>query len=405
MKTVLKILAVILIAWGVLFTIAGFFTDFNQGFGVAAVVGILIAGILPFIIGVLLFKKSKQITPQKREIRIAARGNLKKNIFVFFDEYKNNDLDWKSFVQVNIPDTKKSNKKKIAAFGLSLYTLALEKALKDLFISENEINKLHEIQQYFNLDNSAVMKIKLSFSADAINKLIELKLSDKIISEDEYQEIIDFGSFLGISSDNIDKIVSNKSMDVYKEYVRNISSDNKITSEEEKELSELAIKLNLDETRVNELLDAKTKKDLYYCRLMYQIEQDNLPVITAPIILQNNEICHFSIPANKLVVKTQRRTVGYSARVPRTSVRLYSSHPIAEKTTQEYSGTLFITNKRIVFTAAEKGFSIPLSKLTNIIPYKDGIGLQKDTTSHVMRFNDNCAELIGLIIQIAISKL
>jgi hypothetical protein len=58
-----------------------------------------------------------------------------------------------------------------------------------------------------------------------------------------------------------------------------------------------------------------------------------------------------------------------------------------------------------VFTATEKSFSIPLSKVANLIPYKDGVGIQSGQTTQLLQFGNNCTELVGTLIQAAIQKL
>jgi hypothetical protein len=333
------------------------------------------------------------------------KGLVSKAISLFLKDYEKGNCSWKEFVNDNPINKTKANEKALKRFGLSLYKITLSKTLKDLCFSDVEQWELDEIAKCFSLTENETVTIKSSFADEATRRLVERKLSDKIITDDEKKELYIFGAALGMRQFDVDKIINNAAMDIYREYTANISADNRITPEEETELKELAGKLQLGSEQISELLDSKTKENLLYYKLLYEVEHDRLPVIEPPVIVQKNEVCHFSVSAQKLVTKTLTRHYGSSVRVGKTSVRLYSSHPIQEQVEHTYPGTLTITNKRVVFTATEKSFSIPLSKVANLIPYKDGVGIQSGQTTHLLQFGSNCTELVGTLIQAAIQKL
>lgn len=138
-------------------------------------------------------------------------------------------------------------------------------------------------------------------------------------------------------------------------------------------------------------------------------EGKSLPIAQAPIILQRNEICHFSISATRLFSK--KVTVGYegssrgiSVRVA-PGVRFYTGrskgYPVKAEITEKYDGTIVVTSKRVVFISDRKGFTIPLNKLVAVTPYSDGYGFQKDSTNYLVLLPD--AEYFGAILNGVIS--
>jgi hypothetical protein len=84
--------------------------------------------------------------------------------------------------------------------------------------------------------------------------------------------------------------------------------------------------------------------------------------------------------------KTTRSYVGASAGV---SIRVasgvyfrigqFKGHPIDRTDVVEIGkGTLALTNQQVFFLSPAKGFKLPYRRLVSVIPFEDGIGLQRD---------------------------
>ena len=117
-----------------------------------------------------------------------------------------------------------------------------------------------------------------------------------------------------------------------------------------------------------------------------------LPMLIVPgLILKPGEVCH---AAEKVqVAKPKQVTVGYTGRSAGVSVRVMPGvtvhsggnrgRPIRGTVLEKYDGTFYVTNQRIVLTAAKYGFSKPLSSLSSYELFKDGIQLQFGSTSYL----------------------
>ena len=110
-----------------------------------------------------------------------------------------------------------------------------------------------------------------------------------------------------------------------------------------------------------------------------------LPVVsTNNVMLAADEVCHYCKAAT--FVKTKNVVVGHSGGHSGVSIRVMKgmsyrvghsqSTAIRGNVQEKTSGLLSITNKRIVFSAAKGAFDKPISDLSAITPYKDGIGFQ-----------------------------
>jgi len=114
------------------------------------------------------------------------------------------------------------------------------------------------------------------------------------------------------------------------------------------------------------------------------LEQGRLPTLNiSSLILTSGEDCHFVDKAclltQKTIRHTRRRSCGTSFRIAKgITFRTGGgfSSPV-EQTIPVYTpGYLYITNKRIVFTAREKAFDKKLTALSALTPYSDAVGLQ-----------------------------
>ncbi len=116
-----------------------------------------------------------------------------------------------------------------------------------------------------------------------------------------------------------------------------------------------------------------------------------LPVEEAyGVMLKSGEICHYTAPAHMVTTKNivtgyRGGSIGASVRVAKGFyLRSGSSRgtPIREDVNTLHSGTLYMTNQRIIFVG-EKGFDCQISKLTAITPNGyDGLTLQFGAKSY-----------------------
>ena len=113
-------------------------------------------------------------------------------------------------------------------------------------------------------------------------------------------------------------------------------------------------------------------------------DDEPLPVLTsASIVLQKEEVCHLAQPANYVVIKNVvvgRKSSGGRRSTTFLGVR-YSggqrySKSIRGNVAETTPGQLFITSKRIVFTAMKGAFNKKLTEITAITPYADSFIIQ-----------------------------
>ena len=114
-------------------------------------------------------------------------------------------------------------------------------------------------------------------------------------------------------------------------------------------------------------------------------EDAPLPVVTSGNVpMTAGEVCHYCAPAT--FVKTKNVVVGYSGGSSGVSIRLTKglsyrvgasqATPIRGDVQEKTPGTLTITNKRVIFSAAKGAFDKKITAISSITPHKDGISFQ-----------------------------
>lgn len=110
-------------------------------------------------------------------------------------------------------------------------------------------------------------------------------------------------------------------------------------------------------------------------------------MINAPILLGKNETILWtyngvSLYQEKITKEWVGRTSGYSIRIFKGltyRTGKMKGRPV-EHSSMEFNGTgtLYITNKNMIFHSPQKGVKVPFNKIIGIAPYSDGIEVHKD---------------------------
>ncbi len=136
------------------------------------------------------------------------------------------------------------------------------------------------------------------------------------------------------------------------------------------------------------------------------IDNAELPKLkTENLILKKDEYCCFIDNCNTF--ETTTKTVGYTGNNSGFSYRVgkgltvnsggRNSTPIRENYTNYYSGTIYITNKRIVYTSSgNDSFDKPIEKITSVNEFQEGIIIQIGSKKHIIVFDTHALFMLVL---------
>lgn len=190
--------------------------------------------------------------------------------------------------------------------------------------------------------------------------------------------------------------------------LKKIVADGKISPDEWTELNEAAKNLKIDMK-----MDNKTNSQIERLKLNWQIQNGELPILETGISLQKSEVCHYTTHVDWLEHRTVTRRINYGG--PRVRFKIvkglyYSAGSVAvQRVTADQiqvidSGTVYLTNKRVIFVGSRKNSNIRLDKILSVVPYSDGVELEKDTgKSPTLRMTSG-ADIFAMMISRLINE-
>lgn len=183
--------------------------------------------------------------------------------------------------------------------------------------------------------------------------------------------------------------------------VDNVLEDTILTRDEEEKLNQLRDHFQIDKA----LLESRDSwQKLVKAAVLRDISEGNISGSrlkiegTVPFLLQKGETLIWAF--NHVGGYEQRTRTVYEGRSSGFSVRIvtgvyyrtgaFRGNPVQVNEMNPIgTGLLGVTNKNIYFASASKSLRIPLAKIITLIPYEDGIGLQKDgQTAKPVTFKD-----------------
>ncbi|SRR6266436_43369 len=199
--------------------------------------------------------------------------------------------------------------------------------------------------------------------------------------------------------------------DVYESALRSSELNGTVTKEAERELNKIQTFLRIPDGEI-----AGSKRELAKLRLLNEIQVGNMPTVEVKnLVLQKGETPHWSEPASLLEERVvsrhyEGRSQGVSIRVMKgVSYRVGASRGnlVADKQIMPVStGSLVVTNKRVIFNGNAKSFALRLEKILNVQPFADGLQLSDDKGhTRLMKYASNWnSEVVASILSHAINN-
>jgi hypothetical protein len=205
--------------------------------------------------------------------------------------------------------------------------------------------------------------------------------------------------------------MTNYRADVYESALHANEVNGTITKEAERELNQIQAFLRIPDVEI-----ADGKKELAKFRLLNEIQAGNLPTVEVKnLVLQKGESPHWAEPASLLEERVVSRryeggSQGVSIRIMKgVSYRVGASRGnlIADKQIVPVStGSLVVTNKRVIFNGNAKSFALRLDKILNVQPFGDGLQVSDDKGhTRLMKYASNRnSEVVASILSHAINN-
>jgi hypothetical protein len=264
------------------------------------------------------------------------------------------------------------------------YAVYLNECLTDRILSDDELKELQHLKNILGLDDKTVDKLHVMVGEIIYKKSFEEAVADGRLTPEENTFLEKLQTTLRLPATLAAKISQETRSNFMQTYVAKIIADQRLSPDDEKEMAAIASSL-----QIKPITDDTDQATLDKLKRYWALENLELPTIEPNIALQKNEHCHMKMDGVQWYeLRRVRQKVSYSGysasfkvakgfylRSGSYSPRTYST----DEMTLIDTGTLYLTNKRIVFTGHSKNSNIRLEKILQIIPDADGVEIGKET--------------------------
>ena len=285
---------------------------------------------------------------------------------------------------------------------LEMYTAQLKYALVDEKLTEDELDELRTLKELFGLSQSQVISIQEKLTGEIYRRHMTSAVSDGVITSQEEENLQKLQRELCIPNGLVERISSQiKSIRVH-QFVDGVISRGSVSPKEEEEIKLLAKNLNCPIQ-----LDSTKQNTLNRMKMIWTIQNGELPTVSSDINLTGKEQCFFNRPAEWFQCKTITTRVNYAGPTARIRICKGVSYRIGSAKVQRVSsqvlapidsGCLYVTDKRIILLGAHKTTTIRLNKIVSFTPYDDGIELFKESGKSIIIKIDTDMDLFNLLL-------
>lgn len=164
------------------------------------------------------------------------------------------------------------------------------------------------------------------------------------------------------------------------------------------------------ETKANEIAEEKKQNELNALQIKWEekkkdIETNGLPILSLETLqLTKNEVCHFA--GDAYFCKIKQETVGYEYGSRGVSFRLmkgvsfrvgnHKGHHIKQEIIDKTDGLIYLTNKKIIFTAIKNSSVIKYKDIINLSATDNMLQLQTEKKTYLFQVVDSLTFMVIL---------
>lgn len=327
----------------------------------------------------------------------------------------NNLLSEKNMQEVTIEDVQNIlSKYKVGLYSAehsrlnSLYADYLRHCLSDKLFTDDEVEALGHLKTVLHLNDQTVSQIHGQLVSEIYKTEFDKVVSDGRLDEQDKKFISKLQNDLKLSDELASAIRRESSSKIVNNFLHNAMSAQRLSPDDEKELQAIAHSLGAELS-----MDAHTKSVLDKYRLFWQIENSEIPTMPVSLNLQKNEKCYFYTPIDWLEQRRITKGINYAGPTLRIKIAkgLYwrAGSLGVQRITQDVwttidSGTLYLTNKKLIFMGSKGNKSIQLNKILDFTAYKNGIDIQKETGKSPFLQFDNNVDIFVMMLGRALSE-
>lgn len=255
------------------------------------------------------------------------------------------------------------------------YAVYLQFLISDQYLNYKGDNGLRHLQELLRINDDVVQEIHIKLGVTLYKKAVGEKIKDGNFNLQERALLEEFAINLRLPN----KIAEEASLEVRQNFIQRfidpIFRKKRLSIQDERQLEIFSKDLD-----ISIFPDTHTKYQLQRFRLYWALENEALPVILSDTLLSKHEDCYMVVAKAKWY---EPRSMGKG---------VYQLKLIE-------SGTVYLTNKKILFVSKEKNSSIKLDRILNLHENSTGIEIVKDTGRNPVLKLSEKADIFYIILQ------
>lgn len=279
-----------------------------------------------------------------------------------------------------------------------LYAMVMRQAVRDGEITDEEIEELSHLRHVFGFSDADVEDIEREMLEDAYRTHTRLAVGDARLTDEEKDRLHHLAARLRIPNALAQSIREEEMSRVWERVFNATIVDRRLSEEEERYLQDLAANLG-----VKVRLDGSTLRQLDRFRLLWRIEQGEMPTVSIEAPLEADEHAHVELPAER------HESVSAGSAAGRKRVRLGKAvyWKLDEEAlgadrrplwTPAARGTLTVTNRRVLFAGDAEPYQLRVEHMIRFTVFRDGIQLEMDDGHDHLFTIDGDAEIAGTVL-------
>ena len=284
------------------------------------------------------------------------------------------------------------------------FAKALTHCLADDCLDEEEQDFLGSLRRRLDLSDTEVANLQAATIHPRYEKALSHVLADQHIDEAERHALQTLQENLRLPEDIRKRIHTSVARPVLEQRVSQALSDRRLSPEEEAEVKAMAENLGI---ALPSSRGSLATMERY--RVLWRIENGDLPEIHADIRLLQSERCYFQASAEWHEVRSVSRHLsdaGSPSAENAPVVRGLGFHPGSVAQAVERgavlahvdSGTVYLTNRRVLFDGIVTRRTIRLSTIVSYQVFSDAIVLEKEKGKKPYLFIEGDVELAAAIL-------
>ena len=291
-----------------------------------------------------------------------------------------------------------------------IYKKFLHFVLADRRVSNAEIRRLKHLQGLLMLKEVEVAALYEAVVGSVYKRTLREMLSDNRLDEEEKKTLEKMEKMLQIPKALAERLQATTYQEVLGEIVTEGLPDERVSDEEVREIEALQESLGVRRVELEEPTLALLKR----YRLYWQIENNPLPTLEVPVRLQKTERCHTCVPCAWKEYREVTSGVGYGGPALQFKVAhgVYwrSGHYRLNRVKEDRltfidSGTLYLTNKRLLFVGEKNTRMLRLLNIVDFEVYRNGLSIKRTQGKAIFLGCEEIPDFLGMILGRCLQEL